>query len=316
MKTIGFYLLAVFFSSVILSACTNPKIESFSFMAIGDVPYHLPEDFGRYDRMITQINNENPTFTLHVGDIKSGSVPCTDEYYEKIKNYFQKFENGLIYTPGDNEWTDCNRESCGSYEPEERLDKLRQLFFSANKSQGKRPIELFRQNNLEGFEKFPENSMWQNSEITFGTMHVVGSNNNFKSGKEALNDEFFEREMANNFWLSYLFETAKKNESHGLVLVLHAGLNYNNKDETNGHASFVTLLRQQVMNYDKPVLLLYGDHHRFMIDKPLKDKKGGTLTNFTAVQVFGSYDMHAVKVNVSPNNPNLFLIDPFFIRGN
>ena len=180
MKIIGCKLLVIFFSSVILYACTVPKKESFSFVAIGDVPYHLPEDFERFDRLIAQINDENPTFTLHVGDIKSGSIPCTDEYYGKIKQYFGRFDNALIYTPGDNEWTDCDRESCGSYDPEERLDKLRQLFFSTNKSQGKRPVELYRQNNLNGFEKFPENSMWQKSGVTFGTLHVVGSNNNLK----------------------------------------------------------------------------------------------------------------------------------------
>lgn len=98
-------------------------------MAIGDLPYHLPDDFERFERMIQQINDVNPAFTLHVGDIKSGKVPCSDEYYEKIKNYFNAFEKPLIYTPGDNEWTDCDRELCGSYDPEERLDKLRQLFF-------------------------------------------------------------------------------------------------------------------------------------------------------------------------------------------
>ena len=81
-------------------------------MAIGDVPYNLPEDFERFERMITQINEAKPAFTIHVGDIKSGSVPCSDEYYVKIKEYFDTFEEALIYTPGDNEWTDCNRESC------------------------------------------------------------------------------------------------------------------------------------------------------------------------------------------------------------
>mgnify|MGYP003644980776 CR=1 FL=1 len=315
MKTSVFFLFVVV-ASTIFSSCTCEENASFSFMAIGDVPYHLPEDFERFDRMIAQINKDKPAFTLHVGDIKSGHIPCSDEYYEKIKGYFDSFDEALIYTPGDNEWTDCDRESCGSYVPEERLDKLRQLFFSNDFSQGGRPIELLRQNKTEGFEKFAENSTWQKSDVTFGTLHVIGSNNNFDSGKGALNDEFYERELANNFWLISLFEAAKKNNSNGLVLVLHAGLNYNNKDENNGHASFVTLLRQQVQDYDKPVLLLYGDHHRFMVNQPMRDNNGKTLTNFTAVQVFGDNDIHAVKINVSPDNTNLFSIDPFYIKGN
>lgn len=285
-------------------------------MAIGDMPYHLPEDFNRFESLIDQINDADPAFTLHVGDIKSGSVPCSDEYYEKIKKYFNTFDKALIYTPGDNEWTDCDRPSCGSYDPEERLDKLRQLFYSDSYSQGNKPLMLSRQNSIEGFEKFPENSTWQKSGITFGTLHVIGSNNNFDSSEEALNDEFYERELANNFWLISLFEAAKENKSKGLVLVLHAGLNYNNKDEKNGHASFVTLLRQQVQDFNKPVLLLYGDHHRFMISKPLRDKNGKTITNFTTVQVFGDNDIHSVQIKVAPENPNLFNIEPFYIDGN
>ncbi|WP_339903231.1 metallophosphoesterase [uncultured Cyclobacterium sp.] len=315
MKTRGLFLFLLL-SSTLLDSCNHENSDSFRFMAIGDLPYHIPEDFVRFERMIKQINDADPAFTLHVGDIKSGSIPCSDEYYEKIKNYFDTFDKALIYTPGDNEWTDCDREACGSYDPEERLDKLRQLFFSDSISQGKQPLTLDRQNRAAGFEKFPENSTWEKSGVTFGTLHVIGSNNNFDAGAEALNDEFYERELANNFWLKSLFGAAKENNSKGLVLVLHAGLNYNNKDEKNGHASFVTLLRQQVQAFDKPVLLLYGDQHRFLVSKPLRDNKGKTMTNFTAVQVFGDHDIHSVEIKVNPENSNLFEINPFYIKGN
>ncbi|WP_460518640.1 metallophosphoesterase [Cyclobacterium sediminis] len=315
MKTNGLFLFLLL-SSTLLDSCNHENSDSFRFMAIGDLPYHIPEDFVRFERMIKQINDADPAFTLHVGDIKSGSIPCSDEYYEKIKNYFDTFDKALIYTPGDNEWTDCDREACGSYDPEERLDKLRQLFFSDSISQGKQPLTLDRQNRAAGFEKFPENSTWEKSGVTFGTLHVIGSNNNFDTGAEALNDEFYERELANNFWLKSLFDAAKENNSKGLVLVLHAGLNYNNKDEKNGHASFVTLLRQQVQAFDKPVLLLYGDQHRFLVSKPLRDNKGKTMTNFTAVQVFGDHDIHSVEIKVNPENSNLFEINPFYIKGN
>lgn len=309
----------IFFISIIcacLNACLPKDIDSLTFMAIGDVPYHLPEDFERFERLIQTVNAASPDLTLHVGDIKSGSTPCSDEYFEKIRGYFDTFTQPLVYTPGDNEWTDCHREACGSFDPEERLDKLRQVFYSEAQSQGKNPMPLERQNSLEGFEKFPENALWQMKGLTFGTLHVIGSNNNFKLDSAALNDEFYERELANNFWLKQLFEQAKAADSRGLVLVLHAGLNYNSRDERNGHGSFVGLLREEVMAFGKPVLLLYGDQHRFMVDQPLRDNSGRTLTNFTAVQVFGDRDMHAVRISVNPENPNLFLIDPFYIAGN
>ena len=103
MKTRGLFLFLLL-SSTLLDSCNHENSDSFRFMAIGDLPYHIPEDFVRFERMIKQINDADPAFTLHVGDIKSGSIPCSDEYYEKIKNYFDTFDKALIYTPGDNEW--------------------------------------------------------------------------------------------------------------------------------------------------------------------------------------------------------------------
>ncbi|MEX2512256.1 MAG: hypothetical protein WD398_05075 [Cyclobacteriaceae bacterium] len=163
---------------MLLLGCQKNDKSGFEFMAIGDLPYHLPEDYTRFERLIDNLNEYHPSLTLHVGDIKSGSSPCNDEYFEKILSYFQKFEHPLIYTPGDNEWTDCHRDAAGNYDPEERLDKLRQLFFGKTQSQGK-PMPLKTQNQFGGFEKFVENAYWEINQVSFGTFHVVGSNNNF-----------------------------------------------------------------------------------------------------------------------------------------
>jgi hypothetical protein len=65
----------------------------------------------------------------HLGDIKSGSSMCTDEYFSMIKSQFDRFRDPLVYTVGDNEWTDCHRANNGAYNPLERLDKIRQIFF-------------------------------------------------------------------------------------------------------------------------------------------------------------------------------------------
>ena len=49
--------------------------------------------------------------------------------YVKQKVFFSLFESPLIYTPGDNEWTDCHRRSNGGYDPLERLGRLRDVLF-------------------------------------------------------------------------------------------------------------------------------------------------------------------------------------------
>ena len=43
----------------------------------------------------------------HLGDIKSGSTLCNDEYFAFVRSQFDRFADPLVYTPGDDEWTDC-----------------------------------------------------------------------------------------------------------------------------------------------------------------------------------------------------------------
>ena len=48
---------------------------AFSFVALGDQPYDLPDDGIKFDRLIAAVNKLKPAFTLHVGDIKSARIP-------------------------------------------------------------------------------------------------------------------------------------------------------------------------------------------------------------------------------------------------
>jgi hypothetical protein len=47
-----------------------------------------------------------------------------------IFNLFEQFKNPLVYTPGDNEWTDCHKTNEGtSGDPLKELAAVRSLFF-------------------------------------------------------------------------------------------------------------------------------------------------------------------------------------------
>lgn len=113
-------------------------------MAFGDMPYHNPEDLQRFERLTKSVNQDRPAFSVHVGDIKSGQSNCNDEYFYLIKNLFMHFNGPLIYTPGDNEWTDCTRPECGGYDQLERLQKIRQVFYYGKKSMGKKALAYFQ----------------------------------------------------------------------------------------------------------------------------------------------------------------------------
>ena len=50
---------------------------------------------------------------IHVGDIHSGKDFCTVAYDNQIASLWQQFRKPVVYTPGDNEWTDCDRPAAG-----------------------------------------------------------------------------------------------------------------------------------------------------------------------------------------------------------
>lgn len=297
-----------------LCSCGSSR-HNFSFFAIGDMPYSVPGDYERFERVIAALNKEEPAFTVHVGDVKGGSTPCSKEAYQKMYDYFQTFDHPVMLTPGDNDWTDCHRNGAGGYEPVERLELFRDIFYRESKSMGQNPLQLLTQNTFKGYDKFVENAIWEWKDILFATYHVVGSNNNFNPDSTADNSEFKERDAANQFWLEETFKQARIRGSKGVVLLLHAAMNFSNSED-NGFRQFTPSLRDEVLDYDNPVLLIYGDHHRFVISKPLDNKQGRVVQNFTSLMVFGNPDMHAVEIKVNRKYDSIFEIRQHFIEGN
>ncbi len=79
-----------------------------------------------------------------------------------------------MYTPGDNEWTDCHRTNNGAYNPLERLAKVRSTFFPlAGTTLGQNPIDVRSQAD----EGYIENVSYSRADIAFAAIHIVGSNN-------------------------------------------------------------------------------------------------------------------------------------------
>ncbi|OZA15091.1 MAG: hypothetical protein B7Y05_05375 [Polynucleobacter sp. 24-46-87] len=42
--------------------------QSFTFIALGDMPYSIPADYERYEKLINAINKAKPSFSIFVGD--------------------------------------------------------------------------------------------------------------------------------------------------------------------------------------------------------------------------------------------------------
>ena len=105
---------------------------SFTYAVYGDAPYGTtPTDTSETDAtpaFIRAVNADKAvSAVLHVGDIHSGSQYCTQAYDQQIADLWAGFADPLVYTPGDNEWTDCHKkkEGGGAYNAGHRADRLR-----------------------------------------------------------------------------------------------------------------------------------------------------------------------------------------------
>ena len=302
------YLIVI--GSLFIAQLSVGQQKKFTIVAFGDMPYQVPNDYPKFERVIQTLNKQNPDFIVHVGDFKSGSSLCSTEYFDKMHSYFETINPPFIYTPGDNEWTDCNRKAAGEYDPNERLALLRKMFFGSDKSFGKKKINLLSQAKSQGFEKFVENNLWTLGGIQFATIHLVGSNNNFKESGD--NQEFIEREKANLAWLDQIFAAAK--DKKGLMLFTQADMFYKDLKPSKGFEKVVNKLSELTQQYGKQVFLVNGDSHRFITDKPiLINNQKATLMNFTRIQVFGDAEMAAIKITYDPKSTSLFQVEQLLI---
>src|SRR5262249_37105617 len=154
-----------------------------------------------------------------------------------IYNLFAQFKDPVVYTPGDNEWTDCHKtKEFTSGAPLNELLAVRNLFF-ANPGYTlggqKKQVLSQRINGDPQFgadAQFVENVIWEDSQVVFVTLNVPGSNDDhlpWSGGtasvpgapypaKAFLNEparqqEVADRDAANLRWLNKAFAMAEAN---------------------------------------------------------------------------------------------------------
>jgi hypothetical protein len=296
---------------------------AFSFIAMGDMPYKLPDDYPKVDRLVAAINTMKPSFTIHVGDIKSGSTPCTDENLKKALDQLGNLEQPVVYSIGDNEWTDCHREKAGKFDPRERLAKVRELAFAKpEQSLGKKPMAVESQSvAMPKFAKFVENQRFVKNGVLFVNVHVVGSNNGFETVDPAAAVEYFERNAANIAWLDDSFAKAKATDAKGVVVFFQADP-FDTKQSyeadmplASGFVGFVKAMERGAKTFDRPILAIHGDNHVLEL-KAFPDSKGKTIPNVLKLQLFGAEKVHAVRVIVDPASPGVFGFMPLIVPEN
>ena len=296
------------------------RAERFSFMALGDMPYNLPGDYAAFDRLIARVNALRPAFTLHVGDIINGQTRCDDALFARVRDMFATFDGPLVYTPGDNEWTDCHRPNSGRFDPIERLAFVRRMFFpDPTQSLGRTPLRVTPQSADAQYAKFIENARWERTGIVFATVHIPGSNNNLQRDQAAVN-EYSERNAANLAWIETIFARAKDIAAKGVVLAFQAHLRFDKEppetDLRSGFNDTLNALKRNAIAWGKPVLLIHGDQHHLVIDQPLIGPGRQRIMNVTRLMVHGADEVHATLVTIDTADPDLFSFKPIYIPEN
>jgi hypothetical protein len=234
----------------------------------GDAPYGTtPTDTSETvatPAFIQAVNAADPQFIVHVGDIHSGKQYCTIDYDTTIYNLWTGYQRPLVYTPGDNEWTDCNKigEGGGAYnkvtkqidyvldasgnpvdyqkgDPIANLALIRSLFF-ADPGHGLGAARKLLLSQAQAFDpahpndaQFVENVMWEQSNVLFVTLNLPGGSNNDQDVWYAAPlanitppqvQEIAQRTDADLRWLDAAFARATQDGVVGVVIIIQADM--------------------------------------------------------------------------------------------
>lgn len=313
--------------------------DSYTIGLFGDMPYNA---LGRaqYPALLADINRHHVAFSVHDGDLKAGGDgPCTDSLYYTALDNFNSLDSPVVFTTGDNDWTDCwgryGPSQLPYFDPIERLQFERTLFFTTDRSLGHHTMKLTRQTS----EGYPENQRWRRGPVVYLVANVQGSNDNYpypetdmesgatvtRSAAEITRErnEEIARKAADLRWLQDGFDYAKQVNAKGVMIMWQADPNFNNEQHlTNPHdwdafPDYVKALQTLTEAFDGQVVLVHGDSHYFKLDKPInRTTGGGVLTNFTRLETFGARNTHWVQATIDANDPNLFEFEPRIVPGN
>src|SRR5437762_1746527 len=315
----------------------------------GDLPYSDLQATVGVPNLIADMNTQRLAFTVHDGDLKQGSgSPCDDALYVRSLGYFDSLRAPPIFTPGDNDWTDCDRANNGGFSSLERLSHERQLFFSTLFTLGQ---HRFRQevqstplclgetaDHKRISEPCAENRRWTYGGVTYATLNIQGSCNNLCDTKPD-GEEESARNAADIAWMQQTFSEAISRGSAAIMFIGQADPGFDQTDATrgplrdpktlgetdtqpDGYQSFLVAFRDQIVAFRRPVAYVHGDSHYFRVDKPFLNGQGQRLENFTRVETFGdnqangTNDVNWLKVIVDPRSREVFAYQPQIVPGN
>jgi hypothetical protein len=239
--------------------------EAYAIGLWGDLPYSDVQALTGLPNLIMDMNSQKLAFTAHDGDLKAGNAiagsvthtTCANELYTQALGYFNLLKAPAIFTPGDNDWTDCDRPAnkpdaskigtpqeehpnVATFDSLERLDYERSVLFSgayADTSLGQHRLHQAVQTNklclshTGELVACVENRRWTYRGVTYATLNVQGSCNNLcDTAPNAA--EYAARNAADIKWMQDTFDVAKKRDSAAIMFISQADPGFDLSDAT------------------------------------------------------------------------------------
>lgn len=328
--------------TLLTQGCVANSNAETKFIVLGDIPYGADQAQTLESHIGPAIRDGGYPFVVHYGDIRAGYESC-DGLFPPNRDYKPTTEHqrdliyGLLpgavfYSPGDNDWTDCDRKGRG--DALKSLKEVRSVFFtSANNLPNVSTWKVKRQ------DRYPENARWEYNDLLFATLHIVGSDNGRyeiipedDANVKATLDEVDARDEANRKWLDEAFSHAKTGSIKALVLFMQADPGeiepYRWKDDEgipltkeeferkrqlpcsetvrvvcNAFLKFLHHLTDGANDLNKPVLLVHGSTNKFCLDKGFGGWQAKKLWRLNGPGDFVTIDAAVVRFDAEAAAP-------------
>ena len=293
--------------------------DSVTLAVYGDSPYGTSNadtaQFAATPAFIDTINADpKVSLVLHVGDIHSGKQSCPQTYDQAIYEKWKAFKDPLVYTPGDNEWSDCHKsgEGGGTYNagtssidfvydapgvltdfaggnPLANLLLIRSIFFpKPGVTLGQHAMRVQSQaldydRSHPSDQNYVENVMWEQADVLFVTINLPGGSNNdgdiwygAPTASPDQTQEAAQRTDADLRWLDAAFTRAKRERVKAVVIGAQADMWDPEKGAAHQtlYEPFVKKIADATNAFGKPVIMFNGDSHIYRSDNPLSPTAG------------------------------------------
>ena len=293
-------VVAIVGAVLLLASCasalkTGPGVDAaFEFPVIGDIPYNEDDKAVLKSQILPAIKAGNYPFVVHVGDYKGGGVACTAEADKtQLALIASLAPTPVFYTPGDNEWTDCDRfndPATGKPQSElQRLKRVRELFFAKMPNS---PDEM--QLRKQGVAS--ENMTWRYGNVRFATIHMVATSNGRREiagdDPQAAGEEADRRDAAALSWLRTVVGLARDEGARALVIAMQAdmgdvsatvrgqgcvGARAGREEICDPFVNLRSAVRDGAIEFGKPTLLIHGDTVPFTLGQAFAGDEADNL---------------------------------------